>query len=146
MSFILSKTTPSTLELTRGTMARFLCSLKAGAEVHSTLDPANIILGIKEPPLSTLLTTPVLASSSASSKPVLKPRTHVMFSHTIKGQEYNMPLLSRFLAGGYKYADKNGMRIVSPEEEGLEPRLIDYELLVDRTGKRTVAFGWFAGG
>lgn len=70
-----------------------------------------------------------------------------MFSHTIKGQEYNMPLLSRFLAGGHKYADHGaGIAIASQEEEGLEPRLIDYELLVDESGRRTVAFGWFAGG
>lgn len=26
------------------------------------------------------------------------------------------------------------------------PRLIDYELLVGEDGKRTVGFGWFAGG
>ena len=67
-----------------------------------------------------------------------------MFSHTVKGQEYNMPLLSRFLAGGDKYAD--------PHLTGdgffpqLEARLIDYELLTGADGKRTVAFGWHAGG
>lgn len=67
-----------------------------------------------------------------------------MFSHTIKGQEYNVPLLSRFLAGGDKYAD--------PQLTGdgsllrLEARLIDYELLTGADGKRTVAFGWHAGG
>lgn len=60
-----------------------------------------------------------------------------------------MPLLSRFLTGGYKYADNGAgtmSGIASKEEEGMEPRLIDYELLVDGSGKRTVAFGWFAGG
>lgn len=59
-----------------------------------------------------------------------------------------MPLLSRFLSGGYKYAEStlgdNGP-VATEEEEGLEARLIDYELLVDADGKRTVAFGWFAG-
>jgi alpha-aminoadipic semialdehyde synthase len=28
----------------------------------------------------------------------------------------------------------------------LLPRLIDYELLTEEGGKRTVGFGWFAGG
>lgn len=48
-----------------------------------------------------------------------------MFSHTAKGQAYNMPLLSRFTQA--------------------TARLIDYELLTGRDGKRTVAFGWYAG-
>ena len=60
-----------------------------------------------------------------------------MFSHTAKGQPYNTPLLSHFVA---------------PLDETettklLCPRLIDYELLTNETdGKRTVGFGWFAGG
>lgn len=57
-----------------------------------------------------------------------------MFSHTHKGQEYNMELLSRFLAGS------------SPEASRLLPTLIDWELLTDESGKRTVGFGWYAGG
>lgn len=56
-----------------------------------------------------------------------------MFSHTIKGQEYNMPLLARFLMKGR-----------SPKTA--YPTLVDYELLADANGKRTVGFGWFAGG
>jgi len=54
-----------------------------------------------------------------------------MFSHTTKGQLYNMPLLSRFL---------------SQDGSPLSSRLIDYELLTGADGKRTVGFGWFAGG
>lgn len=57
------------------------------------------------------------------------PRTHLMFSHTHKGQHYNMELLSKFLTPG-----------------DTSPRLIDYELLTDENGRRTVGFGWFAGG
>ena len=58
-----------------------------------------------------------------------------MFSHTVKGQPYNTPLLARFLAGSTTSA--------AP----LLPRLVDYELLTDEAdGKRTVGFGWFAGG
>ena len=46
----------------------------------------------------------------------------------IKGQSYNLPLLARFLGNS------------------LSPRLIDYEQLTsDKDGKRTVAFGFFAG-
>lgn len=52
-----------------------------------------------------------------------------MFSHTAKGQMYNMPLLSRFVGEGKE-----------------APRLIDYELLTGSDGKRVVGFGWFAGG
>lgn len=83
------------------------------------------MVGIKETPISELdnLTAPVDG----------RERTHVMFSHTAKGQLYNMPLLSRF---------------ASPVGIGqpLAPRLIDYELLTGADGKRVVGFGWFAGG
>lgn len=57
-----------------------------------------------------------------------------MFSHTHKGQEYNTELLAKFLGTG---ADAPG---------SVYPRLIDYELLTDDKGSRTVGFGWFAGG
>ena len=67
-----------------------------------------------------------------------------MFSHTAKGQEYNVPLLSRFLVGGDRYADlKLSADKFLPQ---LTPRLVDYELLTGTDGKRTVAFGWHAGG
>ncbi|KAF8574094.1 hypothetical protein K439DRAFT_1642441 [Ramaria rubella] len=110
----------------------------AGAIVHPNLSLAHIILGIKEIPICDLadqscslsLSLPSSSDESRSS-PLQVPRTHLMFSHTGKGQPYNMPLLSKFL---------------SPEES--IPRLIDYELLTDTplpSGKRVVAFGWFAG-
>jgi alpha-aminoadipic semialdehyde synthase len=68
----------------------------------------------------------------------MKPQTYFMFSHTHKGQPYNTPLLARFVAS-------EG----TPKEAKMSsafPRLIDYELLTDADGKRTVGFGWFAGG
>ena len=105
--------------------------LKAGAHVHETLEPAHIVLGVKEPAIDQVLTTPVI--SPWTHKPV--PRTHLMFSHTIKGQPYNMQLLSKFLTAPG-----------SPSDPSLLPKLIDYELLTDDVGKRTVGFGWFAGG
>lgn len=98
-------------------------SLKAGAEFHEDLAPAHIVIGIKETPLHEVLTDPLPVSGSTI------PRTHLMFSHTHKGQHYNMELLSKFLGSG-----------------DLSPRLIDYELLADEDGKRTVGFGWYAGG
>ncbi|KAJ7784692.1 Saccharopine dehydrogenase-domain-containing protein [Mycena metata] len=89
-----------------------------------TLGDANIIVGIKETPLPELITTP--------SQDRLA-RTHLMFSHTAKGQTYNTALLSRFVAQDPVAGDPT------------LPRLIDYEHLTDGDGKRTVGFGWFAG-
>jgi alpha-aminoadipic semialdehyde synthase len=113
---------------------------QAGAEVHPTLEPAHLVLGIKETPLHSLITSPI----RSVNRDVLVPRTHMMFSHTAKGQEYNMPLLSRFLVGGDIYADSklsNGTPL--PQ---FVARLVDHELLTGTDGKRTVAFGWHAGG
>ncbi|KAI6122567.1 Saccharopine dehydrogenase-domain-containing protein [Pisolithus croceorrhizus] len=103
--------------------------LKAGAKLHPTLEPAHVIIGIKETPLNELITAPVPAPQPSES---LVHRTYLMFSHTIKGQPYNMPLLSRFLG------ENNS-------QPSTLPRLIDYELLSGSDGKRTVGFGWFAG-
>ncbi|EJT98064.1 hypothetical protein DACRYDRAFT_111046 [Dacryopinax primogenitus] len=88
---------------------------KAGATIVGDVSQADIVVGIKEVPISELSATPV------------KGQTHFMFSHTHKGQSYNMDLLSRLLG---------------------QARLIDYELLTDHAGpdgKRTIAFGWYAG-
>ena len=62
-----------------------------------------------------------------------------MFSHTHKGQLYNMPLLSRFL-------DHDPVSARKVDSADLLPTLVDWELLTDDKGKRTVGFGWFAGG
>ncbi|GJJ14359.1 hypothetical protein Clacol_008623 [Clathrus columnatus] len=106
---------------------------KAGATTDETLASAHIVLGIKEVPIPDLLhhSNPLPLSSNKNGRLITSvPRTHLMFSHTGKGQTYNMPLLAKFV--------KPGM-----------DRLIDYEFLTDGpapTGKRVVAFGWFAGG
>lgn len=56
----------------------------------------------------------------------VKPGQTVMcFSHTIKGQPHNMPLLAHFIAQG--------------------ATLIDYEVIVDDNNVRQVAFGRYAG-
>ena len=54
---------------------------RAGATLTTSLDDTNIVLGVKEIP-------PAL----------LKPKTaYLFFSHVIKGQPYNMPMLKRLM-------------------------------------------------
>lgn len=81
----------------------------AGVQIDDDLSPCDIIFGIKEIPLETL-----------------EPhKTYVFFSHTIKGQPYNMPMLRRLLE--------------------LKCQLIDYEQIIDADGRRLVFFGRHAG-
>ena len=82
----------------------------AGAEVH-TLDSPNIrlILGIKEMPLDFFQ----------------KDKMYIFFSHTIKGQKKNMPMLQRIIDVGAS--------------------LLDYERVVDKSGRRLIYFGNWAG-
>lgn len=53
------------------------------------------------------------------------PHRHIMFGHAYKGQPAGQRLLSRFVAGG--------------------GTLYDLEYLVDETGRRVAAFGYWAG-
>jgi alpha-aminoadipic semialdehyde synthase len=104
--------------------------LKAGAVAHPTLEPAHVVMGIKEPELAEAQRLKGSVGLKSIHGETEVERTWMMFSHTTKGQVYNMPLLAEFLA----------------EEGGGSARLIDWEGLVDQDGKRTVGFGWFAGG
>ncbi len=80
-----------------------------GITVQDDLGPASVILAIKEIP-----------------EYVFEPdKTYVFFSHTIKGQAYNMPMLKRMLELGCT--------------------LIDYERVVDDKNRRLIFFGWHAG-
>ncbi|RMH60450.1 MAG: hypothetical protein D6677_13690 [Calditrichaeota bacterium] len=81
----------------------------AGAELSEDISRADIIFGVKEVPIDDLI----------PGKP------HVFFSHTIKGQSYNMPLLQAIL-------DK-------------EVTLMDYEKVTDEKGRRLIFFGPYAG-
>jgi alpha-aminoadipic semialdehyde synthase len=81
----------------------------AGATVERDTTSGHVVLGIKEPPVDTIGDGQVF----------------MVFSHTIKGQAYNMPLLQRFLDRG--------------------ATLIDYERIVDDQGRRLIAFGNYAG-
>jgi len=82
---------------------------RVGIEVVEDLVSCPVICGIKEVPI-----------------PVLEPKkTYVFFSHTIKGQPYNMPMLQKIL--------------------DLSCTLIDYEKITDEKGRRLIFFGNFAG-
>ncbi len=82
---------------------------KAGAELKKDLSEAKVIFGVKEVPKEKLM----------------PEKTYVFFSHTIKGQSYNMPMLRKILE--------------------LKDTLIDYEKITDDKGRRLIFFGKFAG-
>ncbi|MDH5629310.1 MAG: alanine dehydrogenase [Gammaproteobacteria bacterium] len=78
-------------------------------DTSANVNDGQFVVGIKEPPVDSIQPNQV----------------HLAFSHTIKGQTYNMPLLQKFI--------------------DQKATLIDYEPIVDSNGKRTIAFGRFAG-
>jgi alpha-aminoadipic semialdehyde synthase len=80
-----------------------------GAEIVNDLSEAQLIFGVKEMPIDFFE----------------EEKTYVFFSHTIKGQEYNMPLLKRMIE----------KRI----------NLIEFEKIADDQGRRLIFFGRFAG-
>jgi len=82
---------------------------QAGAEIHDDLSSCNVIMGVKEIPLDL----------------IQADKTYLIFSHTIKGQPYNMDKLRRFME--------------------LNCTLIDYECITDAAARRLVFFGRFAG-
>ncbi len=83
--------------------------IAVGAKLSSDLSECDFIIGVKEIPIDDLI----------PEKP------HIFFSHTIKGQDYNMPLLQKILD------DKI--------------TLFDYEKVEDNAHRRLVFFGKFAG-
>ncbi|MDP4280857.1 MAG: bifunctional lysine ketoglutarate reductase /saccharopine dehydrogenase family protein [Bacteroidota bacterium] len=83
--------------------------VNAGAKVADNLKECSVIFGVKEIPIE-----------------VFEPeKTYVFFSHVIKGQPYNMPMLRRMMEK--------------------KCNLIDYEKIVDEQGKRLIFFGKYAG-
>ncbi|MFA5102954.1 MAG: hypothetical protein WC525_07335, partial [Candidatus Thermoplasmatota archaeon] len=82
---------------------------KVGAQVQESLSPSSVVFAVKEIPLQYFE----------------KGKTYVFFSHTIKGQHQNMPMLKKMMDLGCT--------------------LIDYERIIDANGKRLVFFGRFAG-
>jgi len=81
----------------------------AGIEVVEDLSPAKIVLAVKEIP----------------SEQLLPGRVYVYFSHTVKGQTYNMPMLQRLL--------------------DVKATLIDYERIADEQNRRLIFFSLHAG-
>jgi alanine dehydrogenase len=81
----------------------------SGIPVTEDLGPCPVIVGLKEIPIERLV----------------RGKTYVFFSHTAKGQSYNMPMLKRMMELGCT--------------------LIDYEKMVDEKGRRVLYFGNFAG-
>jgi len=83
--------------------------MEAGAEISQDISLSDIILGVKEIPTNLLL----------------PGKTYVFFSHTLKGQHYNMPMLKRLL--------------------DLKCNLLDYERITDSKNRRLIFFGRHAG-
>ena len=83
--------------------------LVAGAETAENLTECPVIMGVKEIP----------------SDFFEKNKTYIFFSHVIKGQPYNMPMLNKMMDLGCN--------------------LIDYEKVADEQGRRLIFFGKFAG-
>jgi len=81
----------------------------AGAKLTDNLAHCPVIFGVKEMPIDFFEAN----------------KTYIFFSHVIKGQEYNMPMLKKMM--------------------DLKCNLIDYEKVVDEFGKRLIFFGKFAG-
>jgi alpha-aminoadipic semialdehyde synthase len=81
----------------------------AGAIVDQDLKKCDIIIGIKEVKVQDLLTKKV----------------YLYFSHTIKGQSYNMPMLQKLI--------------------DLKCTLIDYERMVNEKDQRLIYFSFHAG-
>ena len=81
----------------------------AGAEISENLTECNIVFGVKEIPKTSLQ----------------QDLTYCFFSHTIKAQDYNMPLLAKIMTLGNT--------------------LLDYEVVTNEEGRRQIFFGNFAG-
>lgn len=82
---------------------------EAGAVLTNALSKAPVIFGVKEMPISFFE----------------NEKTYIFFSHVIKGQSYNMPMLKQMMAK--------------------KCTLIEYERIVDDQGKRLIFFGKYAG-
>ncbi len=82
---------------------------KAGAILKEDLSECSAIFCVKEVPKHLFL----------------PGKTYIFFSHTIKGQKYNMPMLAKMM--------------------DLKCNLIDYEKITDEKGRRLIFFGRYAG-
>ena len=83
--------------------------LDVGATIAEDLSSCSVVLAVKEIPINF----------------IEDGKTYVFFSHTIKGQDYNMPLLKKMI--------------------NEKTQLIDYERIVNEKGQRLIFFGRHAG-
>ncbi len=83
--------------------------IDAGAKIDEDLSACPVILAVKEIPIDL----------------IMRKKIYLFFSHTIKGQSYNMPLLKKFIES--------------------KSTLIDYECIANEQGRRLVFFGKYAG-
>lgn len=81
----------------------------SGAKVVNDVTDADIIIGVKEMPFDIFY----------------EGKTYIFFSHIIKGQQYNMPMLRKMIES--------------------QINLIDYERITDDKGRRIISFGKYAG-
>lgn len=82
---------------------------QAGITVQEDLSPCKVIIAIKEIPLNFFE----------------RNKTYLFFSHTVKGQSYNMPMLKKIM--------------------DMSCQLIDYEKVIDENSRRMLFFGKEAG-
>lgn len=82
---------------------------QAGAKVTSDISASSFIIGVKEMPIDYFK----------------KNKTYLFFSHTIKGQSYNMPLLKNMMDH--------------------QINLFEYEKITNDKGQRLIFFGRYAG-
>jgi saccharopine dehydrogenase (NAD+, L-lysine-forming) len=82
---------------------------REGVKITEDLSPCSLVVGVKEIPIDFFQ----------------REKSYMFFSHTIKGQPNNMPMLKRM--------------------KELGNTLIDYERVVDKKGQRLVFFGTQAG-
>ena len=83
--------------------------IDVGATISEDLSSCSVVLAVKEIPINF----------------IEKGKTYVFFSHTIKGQDYNMPLLQKMM--------------------DLKTQLIDYEKITNEKEQRLIFFGRHAG-
>lgn len=81
----------------------------AGATIVDEVTDSTVVIGVKEMPIDFFK----------------DEHTYIFFSHTIKGQAYNMPLLKQMMAK--------------------KVNLIEYERIVNEKNQRLIFFGRFAG-
>lgn len=83
--------------------------IKSGVSLQKDLSDCDVIMGVKEVPI----------------QKIIPNKTYFFFSHTIKQQPYNKPLIQSFIRK--------------------KIRMIDYETLTHKDGTRILGFGFFAG-